>query len=196
MESSSSSSFSPFEEEGETEKPTKEVRKVDVAIIGAGEFRFFPFLFFFSNLSAILQFKFEILGRLSVVCPLDQSQTNINSSPTLPPSLRGKGEGRLVERKIGWYGLVAARTYLRLRPAANLLIIDSDNTVGGVWSKDRLYPNLVAQVRLGVGKYETEIFLLPFFCNFLWLSFFCFLVFPELHPAPSSLFVPLPRLVA
>ena len=50
----------------------------------------------------------------------------------------------------GWYGLVAARTYLRLRPAANLLIIDSDNTVGGVWSKDRLYPNLVAQVRLGV----------------------------------------------
>jgi cation diffusion facilitator CzcD-associated flavoprotein CzcO len=50
----------------------------------------------------------------------------------------------------GWYGLVAARTYLRLRPAANLLIIDSDNTVGGVWSKDRLYPNLVAQVKLGV----------------------------------------------
>jgi cation diffusion facilitator CzcD-associated flavoprotein CzcO len=51
---------------------------------------------------------------------------------------------------IGWYGLVAARTYLRLRPDINVLIIDSDNTVGGVWSKDRLYPNLVAQVKLGV----------------------------------------------
>lgn len=50
----------------------------------------------------------------------------------------------------GWYGLVSARTFLRLRPDANVLIIDSDNTVGGVWSKDRLYPNLVAQVRLGV----------------------------------------------
>lgn len=50
----------------------------------------------------------------------------------------------------GWYGLVAARTYLRLRPETNLLILDSDNTVGGVWSKERLYPNLVAQVRLGV----------------------------------------------
>ncbi|KAK7756194.1 hypothetical protein SLS62_001787 [Diatrype stigma] len=49
----------------------------------------------------------------------------------------------------GWYGLVAARTYLRLRPETNLLILDSDSTVGGVWSKDRLYPNLVAQVRLG-----------------------------------------------
>ncbi|KAL9127725.1 MAG: hypothetical protein Q9217_003455 [Psora testacea] len=54
----------------------------------------------------------------------------------------------------GWYGLVAARTYLRLRPAANILVIDSDSTVGGVWSKDRLYPNLVAQVRLGLFNYS------------------------------------------
>ncbi|PBP21836.1 putative flavin-binding monooxygenase-like family protein [Diplocarpon rosae] len=53
-----------------------------------------------------------------------------------------------------WYGLVAARTYLRLRPAANVLIIDSDNSVGGVWSKDRLYPNLVAQVQLGLFNYS------------------------------------------
>ncbi|KAI0152904.1 hypothetical protein GGR57DRAFT_161894 [Xylariaceae sp. FL1272] len=54
----------------------------------------------------------------------------------------------------GWYGLVAARTYLRLEPSTKLLIIDSDNTVGGVWSKDRLYPNLVAQVRLGLFNYS------------------------------------------
>ncbi|KAI0466699.1 hypothetical protein F4859DRAFT_496388 [Xylaria cf. heliscus] len=53
----------------------------------------------------------------------------------------------------GWYGLVAARTYLRLRPSTNLIIIDSDNSVGGVWSKDRLYPNLVAQVRHGLFNY-------------------------------------------
>ncbi|KAJ5816972.1 hypothetical protein N7447_009205 [Penicillium robsamsonii] len=53
----------------------------------------------------------------------------------------------------GWYGLVAARTYLRLRPATNLVIIDSDSTVGGVWSRDRVYPNLVAQVRLGLFNY-------------------------------------------
>ena len=55
--------------------------------------------------------------------------------------------------KPGWYGLAAARTYLRLRPAANLLVIDSDSTVGGVWSKKRLYPNLVAQVKLGLFNY-------------------------------------------
>ncbi|KAK7995024.1 hypothetical protein PG990_013797 [Apiospora arundinis] len=54
----------------------------------------------------------------------------------------------------GWYGLVAARTYLRLRPDINLLIIDADNSVGGVWSKDRLYPNLVAQVKLGLFNYS------------------------------------------
>ncbi|KAF2846075.1 putative dimethylaniline monooxygenase [Plenodomus tracheiphilus IPT5] len=53
----------------------------------------------------------------------------------------------------GWYGLVAARTYLRLRPDVNLLLIDSDSTVGGVWSEDRLYPNLVAQVNLGLFNY-------------------------------------------
>jgi dimethylaniline monooxygenase (N-oxide forming) len=34
-----------------------------------------------------------------------------------------------------------------------MLLIDSDSTVGGVWSKDRLYPNLVAQVNLGLFNY-------------------------------------------
>lgn len=53
----------------------------------------------------------------------------------------------------GWYGLVAARTYLRLRPNVNLVIIDSDTSVGGVWSEDRLYENLVAQVNLGLFNY-------------------------------------------
>lgn len=53
----------------------------------------------------------------------------------------------------GWYGLVAARTYLRFKPEARLLIVDSDTTVGGVWSKDRLYPNLVAQVKWGLFNY-------------------------------------------
>ncbi|KAL8847081.1 MAG: hypothetical protein Q9221_007868 [Calogaya cf. arnoldii] len=54
----------------------------------------------------------------------------------------------------GWYGLVTARTYLRLKPNANVIILDSDSTVGGVWSKERLYPNLVAQVKLGFFNYS------------------------------------------
>ena len=48
---------------------------------------------------------------------------------------------------------MAARTYLKLRPTTNLLVIDSDTTVGGVWSKNRLYPNLVAQVKHGLFNY-------------------------------------------
>ena len=35
-----------------------------------------------------------------------------------------------------------------------MTILDSDSTVGGVWSKDRLYPNLVAQVKLGFFNYS------------------------------------------
>ncbi|OJJ42249.1 hypothetical protein ASPZODRAFT_77332 [Penicilliopsis zonata CBS 506.65] len=54
----------------------------------------------------------------------------------------------------GWYGLVTARTYLRLRPATKLLIVDSEDTVGGVWSKNRLYPGLVAQVSVGFFNYS------------------------------------------
>ncbi|KAF2734442.1 hypothetical protein EJ04DRAFT_564300 [Polyplosphaeria fusca] len=57
----------------------------------------------------------------------------------------------------GWYGLVAARTYLRLKPSANLLILDSDSSVGGVWSRERLYPNLVAQVKLGLFNYSDSV---------------------------------------
>lgn len=34
-----------------------------------------------------------------------------------------------------------------------MIIIDADTTVGGVWSKDRLYENLVAQVNLGLFNY-------------------------------------------
>ncbi|KAF7915869.1 uncharacterized protein EAE98_010949 [Botrytis deweyae] len=53
----------------------------------------------------------------------------------------------------GFYGLVAARNYLRLRPQTNLLIVDSNKTVGGVWCKERLYPNLIAQVPEGFFNY-------------------------------------------
>jgi len=64
---------------------------------------------------------------------------------------------------------VAARIYLRLRPAANLVIIDSDSTVGGVWSRDRVYPNLVAQVRLGVsGFFSFLFFSFLLYCILLW----------------------------
>ena len=48
---------------------------------------------------------------------------------------------------------MAARTYLRLQPDTNITIIESSSSVGGVWSKDRIYPNLVAQVKHGLFNY-------------------------------------------
>ncbi|KAK4612329.1 FAD-dependent monooxygenase DEP4 [Fulvia fulva] len=50
----------------------------------------------------------------------------------------------------GWSGLIAAKTFLQVRPSANLLIIDSDSTIGGTWSKSRLYPNLRCEAGWGL----------------------------------------------
>ncbi|KAK3491130.1 FAD/NAD(P)-binding domain-containing protein [Neurospora hispaniola] len=39
-------------------------------------------------------------------------------------------------------GLCAAKTFLQHNPTTNIVILDSHSTVGGVWSKERLYPTL------------------------------------------------------
>ena len=44
----------------------------------------------------------------------------------------------------GLYGLVAAKTYLEINPEIRLTIIDADSSIGGVWSRSRIYPGLVA----------------------------------------------------
>ncbi|KIX09420.1 uncharacterized protein Z518_00500 [Rhinocladiella mackenziei CBS 650.93] len=59
----------------------------------------------------------------------------------------------------GWYGLIAARTYLELAPDTNLLLIDDGKTIGGVWSKERIYPDLFAQV--GHGLFEYSFYPMP-----------------------------------
>lgn len=43
----------------------------------------------------------------------------------------------------GMYGLIAAKTYLQMRPDINLAIVDGDSSVGGVWSSSRVYDGLV-----------------------------------------------------
>ncbi|KAI0533357.1 flavin-binding monooxygenase-like family protein [Xylaria digitata] len=53
----------------------------------------------------------------------------------------------------GFYGLKAAQTYLKLDPDAKLAIFERYNTVGGTWSRDRIYPSLVAQVEYGYFNY-------------------------------------------
>lgn len=54
----------------------------------------------------------------------------------------------------GWYGLVAARTYLELAPKTNLLIVDDGATIGGVWSGERIYPSLFAQISHPLFEYS------------------------------------------
>jgi dimethylaniline monooxygenase (N-oxide forming) len=43
----------------------------------------------------------------------------------------------------GWFGLSAAKTFLAIDPSVSLSIIDNGESVGGVWSKSRVYPRLV-----------------------------------------------------
>ncbi|KAH9209073.1 hypothetical protein DL95DRAFT_478510, partial [Leptodontidium sp. 2 PMI_412] len=54
----------------------------------------------------------------------------------------------------GWSGLVAAKTYLQIRPDAELLILDNDTTIGGTWSEERLYPHLVAEAHHGLFEFS------------------------------------------
>ncbi|GKT61777.1 flavin-binding monooxygenase-like family protein [Colletotrichum tofieldiae] len=55
----------------------------------------------------------------------------------------------------GWYGLTAARSLLKLEPQIKLAIFDKFDTVGGTWAKERIYPNLVAQVEFGYFNYPS-----------------------------------------
>ncbi|KAL8723274.1 MAG: hypothetical protein Q9225_000396 [Loekoesia sp. 1 TL-2023] len=54
----------------------------------------------------------------------------------------------------GWNGLIGARTYLQLAPNANLVILDDGKSIGGVWSREKIYPNLYAQVGYGMFEYS------------------------------------------
>jgi dimethylaniline monooxygenase (N-oxide forming) len=49
---------------------------------------------------------------------------------------------------------VAAATYLRLAPNTKLIILDDADSTGGVWSKEKLYPDLFAQVGHGLFEYS------------------------------------------
>jgi len=56
----------------------------------------------------------------------------------------------------GVYGLAAASTYLSSHPDADIIILASAPTVGGVWAKHRLYPGLKSNNV--VGRYEFPDF--------------------------------------
>ncbi|GFG11476.1 dimethylaniline monooxygenase [N-oxide-forming] 4 [Aspergillus udagawae] len=54
----------------------------------------------------------------------------------------------------GWNGLISAKTYLDFRPSADLVILDEQASIGGVWSADKIYPSLYAQIKYGLFEYS------------------------------------------
>ncbi|KAL6861990.1 cofactor FMO1 FAD enzyme [Trichoderma novae-zelandiae] len=54
----------------------------------------------------------------------------------------------------GWNGLISAKTYLGFEPSANLVIIDEQASFGGVWSTEKIYPSLYAQIKHGLFEYS------------------------------------------
>ncbi|KEY75126.1 hypothetical protein S7711_01578 [Stachybotrys chartarum IBT 7711] len=55
----------------------------------------------------------------------------------------------------GWNGLICAKTYLDLRPSASVLLLDEQSSIGGVWSSDKIYPTLYAQIKHGLFEYSS-----------------------------------------
>ncbi|KAJ1328050.1 dimethylaniline monooxygenase (N-oxide forming) [Microdochium nivale] len=53
----------------------------------------------------------------------------------------------------GWYGLAAAKSYLVVHPEHRVLVLEAEQSVGGTWSKDRLYPGLKSNNLWGSYEY-------------------------------------------
>ncbi|KAK3683186.1 hypothetical protein LTR37_020471 [Vermiconidia calcicola] len=61
----------------------------------------------------------------------------------------------------GVYGICAANTYLQLHPTADIVVLDSDEDAGGVWSNSRLYPQFWSQTGERLGGYPDSAFKVP-----------------------------------
>ncbi|CAG8958080.1 hypothetical protein HYFRA_00000424 [Hymenoscyphus fraxineus] len=53
----------------------------------------------------------------------------------------------------GWAGLVAAKTYLEVHPESQVILLEAESSVGGVWASHRLYPGLRSNNMLGTYEY-------------------------------------------
>lgn len=57
-------------------------------------------------------------------------------------SSAGPEHHKVIVLGAGFNGIVLAKTYLDIDPSVDLLIVDGETSVGGVWSADRIYPGL------------------------------------------------------
>ncbi|RPB25864.1 FAD/NAD(P)-binding domain-containing protein [Terfezia boudieri ATCC MYA-4762] len=53
----------------------------------------------------------------------------------------------------GFFGLAAARTYMKVDPLIKLTILEAESSVGGTWCRDRIFPTLTAQQPVGAYEY-------------------------------------------
>jgi dimethylaniline monooxygenase (N-oxide forming) len=58
----------------------------------------------------------------------------------------------------GIYGICAASTYLQLHETHDIVVLDSDQDVGGVWSKQRHYPLFWSQSGVSVAGFPDKAF--------------------------------------
>ncbi|KAH6896364.1 dimethylaniline monooxygenase (N-oxide forming) [Coprinopsis sp. MPI-PUGE-AT-0042] len=54
----------------------------------------------------------------------------------------------------GWYGLAAAKAYIELHPDEEIIVLEGGPSIGGVWSHERLYPDLKSNNMLGTYEYS------------------------------------------
>lgn len=57
-------------------------------------------------------------------------------------------------RFLGFYGLAAAKAYLDLNPSANVVVLESAASIGGVWAQERLYPGLLQNNLFGTYEFS------------------------------------------
>lgn len=63
-------------------------------------------------------------------------------------------EADLVVVGAGQTGLVAAYTWLTLNPKSHVILLESDSCVGGVWSRNRVYPTMMTQTPVGMLEFS------------------------------------------
>ncbi|CAK3962510.1 flavin-binding monooxygenase [Lecanosticta acicola] len=56
----------------------------------------------------------------------------------------------------GIYGIQAARTYLEVHPKSKVVILEASTTIGGVWSRDRVYEDFWTQTPVGILEFSSR----------------------------------------
>jgi cation diffusion facilitator CzcD-associated flavoprotein CzcO len=54
----------------------------------------------------------------------------------------------------GWHGLAMARTYIQVNPSHSVVLLEAQSSIGGVWSKDRVYADFKSNNLLGTFEFS------------------------------------------